>query len=123
MGKAARRRQAPPKERFDLDSFEPIQLKEPAAEESDAIEQVHAFSIGETEYFVPTRVPFFHSVKAMEVYATKGEQAGVAYELRTVLGNEAYEALMGFEGLTEKQFQAILKLSSQIIHASAGKAQ
>lgn len=123
MGKASRRRA--PKTRFDIDDFEPIRI-EPAGgdEEADgAVEQIHAFSIGDKDYYVPTQVPFHHSVKAMEIMAARGEAAAITYTMRTVLGDEAYTALIEFEGLQEEQFEAILKLANQIVNAGSGKAQ
>lgn len=121
MGKAARRRKAPP--RFDLDDFEPIRLDSSSDNEDEGIEQIHAFSIDDTDYYVPTAVPFHHSVKAMEIFTQRGEPAAVAYTLRIVLGDEGYEALMAYEGLKEEEFEAIVKLANQIVNAGSGKAQ
>ena len=103
-------------ERFDIDDFEPIRL-ETDEDDDGEIEQVHVFSIGDNDYYMPTQVPFSHSIKSMEILAREGEAAASAYQLRTTLGDEGYEALLGFEGLKKEDFDKILALANKIILA------
>ena len=115
----------PRKERFDLDNVEPIRLtSKPKDDDSaDEIDMVHAFSIDDRDFYVPTVVPFKHSVEAMEIFAQRGEAAAVAYTLRTVLGDDAYDALRAFPDLDEESFNGIVTLANQIVNAGSGKAQ
>lgn len=123
MGKkASPARRARPRERFDLDNFDPIRIGDPE-EPAEEPEEIHAFSIGDNDYYVPTAVPFHHSVRTMDIYAQRGEAAAVTYTLRTVLGNDGYEALMAHEGLQEEEFEAIVRLANQIVNAGQGKAR
>lgn len=120
--KAQARRRKPRVDRFDLDDFEPIRL-EPASQDEEEPEEIHAFSIGDVDYYVPTAVPFHCSVQAMEIYAQRGEAAAITYTLRTVLGDEAYEALINYKGLSEANFEAIVRLTDRIIKASGKGSQ
>jgi hypothetical protein len=124
VGTKAKLRRTQRKDRFDLSDVEPIQLDEGAAEESEEVEQIHLFSIGDREFWVPTQVDFVHAVRSMEIAAARGEAAAVAYQLRVLLGDDGYEALINFDRLQKPHFEAICRTANKIIMASAeGKAQ
>ncbi len=119
VAKKIRRPKAP---RFDLDSVEPIRLTSKPAGDED-VEMIHVFSIDGTDYYMPTSVPFVHAVKSMDIAGSEGEAAAVRYQLKTMLGDEGYAALIGFEGIQEADFRAICDLANKIIMTSQeGKA-
>lgn len=108
-------------DRFDLDNYEPIVLK--TRNEDEEIEMLHVFTIDDKKYYMPTRVPFNVTIKAMRIYAEKGEAAALDYQLRVLLGTDGYDALMDFDDLESEDFQNIVNLADQIVTASAkGKA-
>ena len=114
------------RDRFDLDNVEPIVLKSRKREERDAeeIEVIHAFSIDDKEYFMPIKVDWHHAVRSLDIAAREGEASAVAYQLRTLLGEEGYRALIDFEDIDREDFQAICELANRIIMSSSeGKAR
>jgi hypothetical protein len=125
MGTKAKMRRTQRKERFDLSSVEPIQLDDDTDEPSDGeVEQLHLFSIGEKEFWVDTQVDFVHAVRSMEIAATRGEAAAVVYQLRVLLGDDGYEALINHDRLRQHQFEAITRTANKIVMSSfEGKAQ
>jgi hypothetical protein len=119
-------RKSPKRQRFDLNDVEPMQLDAiDTADDDDnvEIEQIHVFSIGDVDYFMPTEVPYFHSVRVMEINATRGESAAIAYMLRATLGDESYEALINYPKLRSEHFEQIVTTANKIIMASRGKAK
>jgi hypothetical protein len=114
------------RDRFDLDKVEPIVLKSRPREVRDAeqIEVINAFTIDDKEYFMPVEVDWHHAVKSLDIAAREGEASAVAYQLRTLLGEEGYRALIDFEDIDRDDFQAICELANKIIMSSSeGKAR
>lgn len=117
------------RERFDLSDIEPIKLDvadgdDNGSDDDDAVEQIHVFSIGDTDYYMPVQVDYVHSIRAMEIQAQRGEAASVAYMLRVTLGDEAYEALINYPKLREEHFEQIMATANKIVMASReGKAR
>lgn len=113
--------------RYDLEGFEPVEMASRTPEErgSDEVEVIHAFSIDGKQYFMPTSVPFHMATKSLDIAANQGEAAAMAYQLRALLGQEGYRALMDFEDIEEDDFLKISDLANRIIMSSytGGKAR
>lgn len=112
--------------RLDLDKVEPIVLTSKSRKERDAeeIEVIHAFTLDGQEYFMPVEVDWHHAVRSLDIAAEQGEAAAVAYQLRILLGEDGYRALVNFEDIRREDFQAICELANKIIMSSSeGKAR
>lgn len=108
--------------RFDLDSYEPIVLT--SSSDDSEVEMLHVFTIDGKKYYMPTEVPFSVSVKAMRVFAERGETAALDFQLHALLGDEGYNALLNFDDLQADDFKRIIELADQIVTASTkGKAE
>jgi hypothetical protein len=118
----AQRRIRARQERFDLDTFEPIELSSQHDDDEPEIEEIEVFRIDGKSFFMPDRVPFRCQLEMLDATARGGEAAGVRYAMITTLGEEGYAALMSLETLDREKFEQILQLATQIIASSAGKA-
>lgn len=121
---AKRRRQEPRRTtRIDLDDIEPVVIHT-GDRDGEEVEEIHLFTIDDREYWVPARAPFQAAIKSMSIYAAQGEAAAVDYQLRTMLGEEAYEALVNCPDVTEDQFKRICDHINTIVMAEQeGKAE
>jgi hypothetical protein len=119
---AKRRKAQRDRKRIDLDAVEPIVLD--ADGDEDDVEEIHVFTLNGKDYFMPTVASFHTAIRTMEIYASKGEAAATAYQLRELLGDEGYEALINYPRLRAEDFNRICELASDIVLASReGKAQ
>ena len=75
--------------------------------DDEEIEVIHIFSIDGEDYYAPTRIPFRVAMRSLDIAANQGEIAATAYQLRTVLGESAYQALMEFDDIEEDDFKRI----------------
>ena len=114
------------RERLDLDSLEPVAMKSGSKEgrDDEEIEVIHIFSIDGEDYYAPTRIPFRVAMRSLDIAANQGEIAATAYQLRTVLGESAYQALMEFDDIEEDDFKRIAEAVNIIVMSSQeGKAR
>jgi len=89
----------------------PVLRSVPGREE----ERAEAFSINGTTYSIALRPRVNTALRYMHVSRVQGTEAGIDYMLGVLLGDEAYEALMAFDDLTEEQLEAVIKMASQIM--------
>lgn len=126
MGKRIKRQRKAVEKRFDLDNVTPVELTSRPKDERDTeeIEVIHAFTIDGKEYYMPVEVEFHHAIRSLDIAAEQGEAAAVAYQLRVLLGEEGYRALIDFPDIQRDDFIAICDLANQIIASSSeGKAR
>lgn len=91
--------------------FEPVELV-PSGEE---VEQVHLFTLDGEKYFIPRRVQFNVTLRAMEMFRTQGEVAAGAYILEALLGEDGYQALINYDELERDQFERITEIAQRIV--------
>lgn len=91
--------------------FEPVELV-PSGEE---VEQVHLFTLDGVQYFIPRRVQFNVTLRAMEMFRTQGEVAAGAYILEALLGEDGYQALINYDELERDQFERITEIAQRIV--------
>lgn len=80
-----------------------------------AQERVTLFSIDGKEYSISTKIRPNVSLKVMNVFRKQGDTAGVDFMLETVLGSDAYEALMDFDDLEEDELEKIIKIAFELV--------
>lgn len=73
------------------------------------------FSIDEKEYSIPSAIKPNASLKIMRVFQKQGDTAGISFMLETLLGPEAYEALLDFDDLESKDLEKIIKIAYQMV--------
>lgn len=110
------------KARPELDD-EPIKITSTAEDDGGEVEMVHLFSIDDRDFYAPTVMSFHHQLKAMDIQAERGEAAALSYVLRKVLGDDGYDALLSFDGLSKKNYDAIVMKAHKILNSEAGKAR
>jgi hypothetical protein len=84
--------------------------KNPAADK-----RVPAFSIDGKVYSIGTTPRLNQAMRYAHIARTQGSEQAVDYMLEVLLGEEGYEALMGFDDLTEADLEAIIGAASRIM--------
>jgi hypothetical protein len=92
-----------------------IELNAPTAE----VARVELFSINGKAYTVPTSMPQNKGLRYVNIARKQGPEASADYLLETLLGEEAYDALMDYDALTEEDMTNILEAVTAIAIASA----
>lgn len=77
--------------------------------------RVPAFSINDVEYTISTKPRVNQALRYLHVCRTQGTEAGIDYMLGVLLGDEAYEALMSFDDLTEQELEQVITIASKIM--------
>jgi hypothetical protein len=81
-----------------------------------------AFTINGTVFSVPVEVKAQVAIRYMDHCRKKGENWGLSWLLETILGEQAYEALLEFDDLEDEQLIAIAKIvQSKVIGDAAPK--
>jgi hypothetical protein len=70
--------------------FEPVRIGRAQPEEPA---KVHVFTLDDRKYHMPAQVPAGLALTVMELSVERGEAAAVIHTLRTVLGENGYQAL------------------------------
>ena len=85
---------------------------EPVVITSDApdVEPIHIFTIDDVPYYMPGYISPALALRMLEVIEDKGEEAGLSYALREVLGDGGHDALKNAEGITSEQFSAVMDI-------------
>ena len=78
-------------------AFEPLDLD--AMPQTIDVETVHLFTLNETDYYVPLEPPARVSLKYLRM-AREDAAGAQGWLLEQLLGEDAYTALMEWEGLT-----------------------
>jgi len=87
---------------------EPIRLSTKPPEGAD--ERVTLFYIDEQAYTIPKRPRANIALQYLDRVREEGTEQGAAWLLHNMLGEDAYDALMGYEYLTPEQLSAIVEL-------------
>jgi hypothetical protein len=72
------------------------------------------FYIDDVEYTVVKNPSPTIGLRYLRILAEEGEGQGAYYLLNNMLGEEGYEALMGYDKLTQTQYDQILELAVEI---------
>lgn len=88
--------------------IEPVIIGAP--DDAEEVAPVHIFSIGETDYYMPGEVPASLALQVLEVTELDGQQAAVSYALRTVLGDDGFDALKNHPTLKRKELSAVMDI-------------
>lgn len=94
-----------------------IELTSP--EKGDAVERVELFSIDGKVYTVPKALSPTVGLRYVHIARKQGQEMAADYLLETMLGEEAYEALMDFSGLNEDVLEIVLEACSNIALAAS----
>jgi hypothetical protein len=78
-------------------------------------ERVELFQIDGKPYYVTARPKINMALRYMHIARVQGTDMAIDYMLGQLLGEESYEALMGFDDLTMEQFQQIITIASTIM--------
>lgn len=91
------------------------------------IERVPLFTIDDTPYYIATSVPANKALRYMHIGRVQGLEAQIDYMLGVLLGEEGYEALMGFDDLTEANLLDVIKACQKVmtgaVEAPKGKSK
>lgn len=86
------------------------------------VEMEPAFTIDGQVFSVPVEVKAQVAIRYMHYCRTKGENWGLSWLLETVLGKDAYEALLELDSLEDDQLVAIAKIvQSKVLGDTAPK--
>jgi len=86
-----------------------------SAKTQAAEERIPAFSINGEVYSILTKPRVNQGLKYVHLARTKGSEIAVDYMLEVLLGTEGYEALIGFDDLTEADLEAVISAASRIM--------
>lgn len=82
--------------------------------EAVPVETVDVFTLNGITYGVPKKPPARIALKYLEYVAEHGEEQGVPYLLRLMLGDEGYEALLSHEDLEEHELAAVFTVVCEL---------
>jgi len=74
------------------------------------VETVPVFYIDDVEYSMPRRVHPNVGLQYLRMARDKGPEIAVVWLLEEVLGTEGYEALMGYDALTDEQLGQVMEI-------------
>lgn len=83
---------------------------EQAAADLAAAERIDVFAIDTTTYSIPKEMDGGALLRYLDDCAEIGESAAMAHLIRELLGEAAYEALIGFEGIKPAQIKELFDL-------------
>lgn len=87
-----------------------------------AVDTEPLFELDGVTYSIPKRVGANVALRVMARFEQAGEVSAQIHMLRTVLGAEAFDALMGCDDLTPEQFEAISDRVQDLVLSSAKSA-
>ncbi len=100
---------------FDAPDDSVIRLKtKPQGREKRVI----LFYIDDRPYTVPAHPGAELSLQALDVTRTQGQEVGIAFMLRQMLGDEGYVALMNYRGLAPEDLGKVIKKASDILNGA-----
>lgn len=79
------------------------------------VERVPLFTIDDTPYYIAKSVPANKALRYMHIGRKQGLEAQIDYMLGVLLGEEGYEALMGFDDLTEVNLLDVIKACQKVM--------
>lgn len=88
----------------NLDDTEALDL---VSVETEEVETIHLYTLDGREVHVRKHWPLGVALRLQETYGIKGEEATGFELMRTVLGDEEYETLRDWDGLTPDIFNTI----------------
>lgn len=77
--------------------------------------KVDAFEINGVMYQISTQPKVNTALRYLHISRTQGAEAGIDYMLGVLLGDEGYEALMGFDDLTQESLEQVITIASKIM--------
>lgn len=93
-------------------AFEPVHIPAPEEEKGEP-EKVTLFFLGDTEYQVPAVPEANVALRYLRDVRTQGEEQAAANLMVSLLGEEGFDALCDYRGLTSKQLEAVMKAAQQ----------
>lgn len=88
--------------------IEPILLT--TNESAEEAPPIHLFSIDDTPYYIPGEVSPSFALRVLEVIERDGEAAATGFAIRTMLGDEGYDALKNHKSLTKRDLATIMNV-------------
>lgn len=92
---------------------EVIPLKSAKGARKDA--RITLFSIDDEDYSIPAEIRPNQALQIMTVFRRQGDTSGVSFMLETLLGLDAYEALLGFDDLESDDLEKIIKIAFTMV--------
>jgi hypothetical protein len=86
-----------------------------SAKNAAAGKRIPAFSVNGTVYSILTTPRLNQGMRYVHIARTKGSEQAVDYMLEVLLGEDGYEALLGFDDLTEADLEAVINAASRIM--------
>lgn len=76
-------------------------------EDSDGVERVEVFRLGGNIYTMPAQPRVNEALKYLRLVREHGEEHAASMLLEVMLGEEAYQALLSYDGLKPEHLQTI----------------
>lgn len=111
---------APKLEPLDADEIVPVRIVH--QEETEAPDRVVLFYIDDVPYDVPKTIPKSAALKVLRVMRTQGQEAAMQLTMELMLGEDAYEALMECDDVTDEQLETIVTTCSRLMFGKAENA-
>lgn len=88
-------------------------------------ERVPLFSIDDTEYTIPKNVDMTVALRYLDTVAEKGTEVGIVGLFKELVGEQAWQALLGFKGMDPAELNQLLEAVTEhamgAIEAAKGK--
>lgn len=110
----------PGPEAFEEEDGPLVDLDAMAANSADG--DVHLFTLQGVDYFIPAEPPANYTLKYLRMIRTHGQEAAGAALMEWMLGTEAYEALMNYDGLTTGMLQSVMAAVQKHVAGAAERA-
>ncbi|MEV5710178.1 hypothetical protein [Actinoallomurus sp. NPDC052274] len=88
--------------------------KDPEARER----RVVLFYIDDVAYSVPARPGAEVALQILDAMDERGQEAGIAFMLKKLLGVDGYRALMNYEGLEREDLQQVITKAFEIVNGA-----
>lgn len=114
----ARRPASKPVGDIEMPEIDVLDLR---SEDADELEPdlVEIFRLDGTPYFIDRNIGAGVALRVLKSIKTEGENAAVATMLTEMLGDEAFDALANFKGITPKHLQQVLVACQKAILGDA----
>jgi hypothetical protein len=104
-----------PEEAPDVSGASVIRLKsKPKGREKRVI----LFYIDDVAYSVPSKPGAETGLQYLDIVANRGQEIGIAFMLKTMLGDDGYKALLNYRDLDPADLQAVIVKASEIMNGA-----
>ena len=101
--------------------MEPLNL-DALPQEAAVADEVHLFTLNDVDYYVPGAIPAGVTLQFLKMARREGEIQAGGWLMEQVLGEEAYDTLMMWKGLTDDILNQLVGAVNKLAQGSTSGA-